>query len=253
MNETQINQLWEKTASPRYQKNPRNRRYNVSPEAKRQIAALWLSCKDTCEGDDEKATELFAWALEEFEKAGVNVLQPSAPADHKPPEMWKDIWGNPLPNPFQTNDLRGQTIVMQRDPGLAKWLKAFATDPYGAATSWADMKAQNLHLQSIKYDENTHLANVFANGSNETAKAKFTKDHPELVERLKFEAQPVAFPVGKTFDLTIQSRIAKNPKLGALLRGLDMHEKAFVEEARATAQAQRQAAEDQLKKLEGEA
>jgi hypothetical protein len=251
MNEAQIKNVWERVVRPLYKRNSRNRAYAVTPETIRQMVALYQACGDATDDDREKAHELFEWSLEEFSKAGVNNLQPPPPGDIKPPEIWKDIWGTPLPNPFANGDLKGQSLVMQRDPELAKWLKAFATDAYGAATSWADMQAQNLHLQSIKYNEDTHAANIYANpNATNTEIGRFEKDHPELVERLKFEAQPVAFPVGRTFNLTLQGKIAKTPKLASLFRGLAMHEKAFVEEARANAQAQRAAAEAELKKLQ---
>ena len=41
--------------------------------------------------------------------------------------MWTDLWGNALPNPFQTGDLKGQSLLTQHDPPLAAWLKKFAT------------------------------------------------------------------------------------------------------------------------------
>ena len=78
--------------------------------------------------------------------------------------MWKDIWGNPLPNPFDKTsaDLKGQTLVTQRDPMLAEWLKAFAESPYTAATSWADKQAALLKQQAIIVRQrHAHAANPY--------------------------------------------------------------------------------------------
>ncbi len=71
----------------------------------------------------------------------------------------------------QTGDLKGQTLVTQRDPELAKWLKAFATDPYGATTAWADAETKLLKQKAITYDADIHRTNPFANSANETDKA----------------------------------------------------------------------------------
>jgi hypothetical protein len=96
------------------------------------LVALYRACSDTTDST-EQAQELLNWSLERFTECGVNLLQSPPPAELKAPDMWRDLWGNPLPNPFQNNDLAGQTLVTRRDPILAKWLKKFAADAYGAA------------------------------------------------------------------------------------------------------------------------
>lgn len=139
------------------------------------------------------------------------------PNELKAPEAWRDPWGNPLPNPLATGDLQGQTLLMKRDAALGEWLKKFAESPYAAACEWRDKEAAILKQKALSYDADTHRVNVFANGANETDKATFVKNAPpEVVERCKWEATPVAFPTAKNFNLTAQSKIATVPRLSAL-------------------------------------
>ena len=69
--------------------------------------------------------------------------QPKPPNELKAPEAWRDPWDNPLPNPYVTDDLKGQTLLTQRDPEFAKWLKKYAESPYEAACEWQDQQAQS--------------------------------------------------------------------------------------------------------------
>src|SRR5262245_33982320 len=63
---------------------------------------------------------------------------------------------------------------------------------------------------------------------------------------------PVTFPTGKTFNLTIQGAIARNPRLAALLDSMNRQETQFVEESRAAARASLEAAQKNLKELEAD-
>jgi hypothetical protein len=102
----------------------------------------------------------------------------------------------------------------------------------------------------FKYDADTHKANPYVNGANETERGKFEKEHPDMVERCKAEAVPVGFPTGKDFNLTAQGRIARTPKLAALFDGMRRHERQSISEARAKAKADIEAAQKNLKDLE---
>jgi hypothetical protein len=136
MDNTDTTALWKNLVSPQYQDHPRSHDYALTPEAQRQLVALYRACQDT---DKEHASELFKWALQALADLGVNVLQPRPPAELKPPSNWTDLWGNPLPNPFTSGDVKGQTILTQRDPELAKWLKKFAENPIVATAEWQDL------------------------------------------------------------------------------------------------------------------
>ena len=245
-----VDSMWKTHVSQRYAKLARARPYATPPDAKRFLVWLWLTCERL---DEKEPGKLFASSLEQFaDQCSINVLQPKPPTEVKPPERWKDIWGNPLPNPFATGDLKGQTLVAQRAPELAKWLKAFATDPYGAATSWEDGQAALLKQQAITYDNDTHVANPYVNGANETDMGKFMKNaSPELVERCKWESKEVEFPgAGKNFNLTAQSKIATIPRLSAIWDSMVSQEREYVATERATLQRQRIEAESRLKALE---
>ena len=99
-----------------------------------------------------------------------------SPSELKAPEAWKDPWGNPLPNPFATGDLQGQSLLTQRDPMLAEWLKKFAASPYAAASEWADKQAAVLKQKTLVYDSDTHAMNPYVNNANETDKALFHRN-----------------------------------------------------------------------------
>jgi hypothetical protein len=73
---------------------------------------------------------------------------------------------------------------------------------------------------------------------------------PAVVERCKWEATPITFPTGKTSNLTVQSRIAKNSRLNALWNSTQEHERTHIASAKEAAKQQREQAEKALKALE---
>jgi hypothetical protein len=237
--------MWKTHVGQRYAKLERARPYALNNDAKRFLVWLWVACERLA--PDEPA-KLFEWALEKLaDEAGVNVLQPAVPNELTPRERWKDIWGTPLPNPYA----KGQSLVQQRDPELAKWLKAFATDPYGAATSWADAESKLLKQKALTYDADTHAINPYANGANETDKATFVRNADKAtVERCKWEAKPVTFPHAKDFDLTQQSKIVSVPRLSALWNGMTESEHEYIVAEKLALRQQREQAEARLKQLE---
>jgi hypothetical protein len=247
--QTGVVNMWKTHVAARYAKLARARPYALSDDAKRWITWLWVACEKL---DEAEPGKLFDWACEKFaDEAGVNVLQPAAPAEMKPPEMWKDIWGNPLPNPFANKDLKGQTLLQQRDPELAKWLKAYAESPYAAASEWADRTAALLKQKTLTYDADTHAINPYVNGANETERGQFVKNaSPEVAERCKWEAAPVTFPTAKDFNLTATSKIATVPRLSALWGAMNEQEREYVVAEKTALQQQRSAAETRLKALE---
>jgi hypothetical protein len=247
MTTEQIENVWRSHVLPIYNKMERARLYALNSDAKRHLVFLWRACRDL---DSDNAAELFQRSLEQLAECGVNVLQPLPPNELKAPEAWRDPWGNPLPNPWTTKDLAGQTALMQRAPDLGEWLKKFAESPYVAACEWADKQAAVLKQKAFRYD--SHSGNPFADGgANETDKAQFVKNAPpEVVERCKWEAKPVTFPTGKGFNLTAQSQISRIPKLSALFNAMMEREREWREGARAKAKAEIEAAQKHLKDLE---
>ena len=161
------------------------------------------------------------------------------------------MWGKPLPNPWATTDLKDQSLLTQRDAALAEWLKKFAESPYSAACEWQDKQAAVLTQKAIKYDGDSHVANVFCNGANETEKAQFVRNADKVtLERCKWEARPIEFPTGKSFNLTQQGKISRNPKLNGLISAANSYEREWREGARAKARADIEAAQKHLKELE---
>jgi hypothetical protein len=223
----------------------------MTPDAKRHLVWLWESCKAVAQPPQQPA-DAFKWALETLaDQCGINVLQPLPPAEPKVPEAWRDLWGNPLPNPWTTKDLKAQSLLAQRDPALAEWLQKFADSPYAAACEWQDKQAAALKQKAMKYDRDSHVANVFANGANETDKAQFVRNADKAtLERCKWEAVPVQFPTGKNYNLTQQSKISTIPRLSALFAAAMNHEREWREGARVKARADIEAAKKNLQDLE---
>jgi hypothetical protein len=250
--ETGVANMWKARVQAAYSKHGRARSYAVTPDAKRFLVWLWMAAEKLSPDNPDK---MFEWSLEKLaDDCGVNVLQPKPPNEVKPPEMWKDIWNRDLPNPFDkaSPDLKAQSLLTQRDPELAKWLKAFALSPYSALCEWKDNEAAILKKKAMSYDAGTHQVNVFANStSSETDKAAFLKNAPpEVVERCKWEARPIEFPGAQNFNLTAQSKIASVPRLSALWDAMVEQEREYVTAEKATLRQQRSEAEARLKALE---
>jgi len=248
---TNIDSLWKTHVGARYAKLERNRSYALPNDAKRFLCWLWVACERL---DRDNAGKLFESSLEQFADAGVNVLQPKPPADIEPPAMWKDLWNRDLPNPFDkaAPDLQGQSLVQQRDPKLAQWLKAFAESPYRALCEWQDQQAATLKRQAITYNADSHAINPWVNGADETTKGQFVKNAPpEVVERCRWESREVTFPAaGKNFDLTATSKIATVPRLNAIWSAMNEQEREFVMAEKASLRQQQSEAAARLKALE---
>jgi hypothetical protein len=247
-----IDNIWKGKVLPVYGAMERHRLYAITPDSRRFMAWLWRSCAEL---EPENPAKPFKWALETLaDECDVNVLQPLPPNELKAPERWRDLWGKPLPNPFATDDLKGQSLVTQRDAPLAEWLKKFAESPYQAAVEWQDRQAALLAQKAIKYDRDSHVANVFCNGSEETTKGRFIRDSDKAtVERHRWEARPIEFPTGKSFNLTAQGKISRNPKLNGLISAANNYEREWREGARAKARQDIEAAQKNLKELEAAA
>jgi len=244
MTNADIDRMWENVVRPLYIKNPRHREYNLSPDAKRQMVALYRACRDL---DGDNAASTFEWAIEKLADAGVNVLQPPPPDELRAPEPERDVFGNAMPNPWETKDLNGQRILTQRNPKLAALSKKLAENKWQAWADWQDEQAAVLKERATKYDSEMHKRNVYANGANETEVGNFTKSSPDLVPLFQRESRPVTFPIGKTRHLTTEGQIARTPKLAALVDGMKLHDEAFVADARAAARVKVEQAQQELK------
>jgi hypothetical protein len=253
-NEDRIANAWKDHVRELYQRGfpNRHRTYALTPDSQRHLVQLYWACKDACDDNSEAASKLFKTALEGFCDAGCNVLQPRPIGEIKPPEVWRDVFGNVLPNPFLKRadgktDVKGQTLVTQRDPWAAQWLRKFAEDLWAAAAEWQDLLAETQTQRDFTYNSDSHAANPYTKPNlSLSERSKFEKEHPDLVARLKTEAIPVAFPVGTNYNLTIQSRIAKTPQLAALLANVRRQEEQHVAQSEAAIRA----AQAHLKELE---
>ena len=250
--EQRIDNIWRGKVLPVYGSMERHRLYAITPDSRRFMAWLWRACAEL---DPDNPRDVFNWALETLaDQCGINVLQPLPPTVPKAPEAWRDLWGNPLPNPWVTKDLKAQSLLTQQDPPLAEWLQKFAESPYAAACEWQDKQAAVLTQKAVKYDSDSHTANPFCNGADETTKGRFIRDSDKAtIERNRWEARPIEFPIGKSFNLTAQGKISLNPKLNGLISAANNYEREWREGARAKARQDIEAAKRSLADLELEA
>ena len=165
--------------------------------------------------------------------------------------------GEALGNPFDFKDgaarLRATTALAKHDPELLAHFQSMHADPYGHVQALREAEAKRLVQASVKYSEAEHRANVFVNGSSETAKSKFVREFPDLVETYQREAQPIELPIGRDKNLTIASKIARrDPKLHAIVTRADETIRVWNQQERERLRAAKAQAEQELKKLEAE-
>jgi GAF domain-containing protein len=126
--------------------------------------------------------------------------------------------------------------------------------PWAAAVEWQDNRSAVLKQKAMKYDSDSHAANVFINGADETTKGRFIRDSDKAtVERHRWEARPIEFPIGKSFNLTQQGKISRNPRLNGLISAANNYEREWREGARAKARQDIADAQRNLKELEAAA
>jgi|SRR5262249_25774043 len=125
--------------------------------------------------------------------------------------------------------------------------------PYKTVAEHNATEAKRQTLSTIEYGEAQHKLNPFL-GDNETAKAEFVKRDPELAKFYEGEARPVSIPIfGRNRNQTVIGRLTKDPRMAALVQIAARIHENWLAEDRLTAQAQRKAAEETLKRLEGQA
>ena len=248
-----------KFALESYARLKHRRVYALTNDAKNVLAVLAAAllqkraAENRANSDEPSAREEMAQLITKLANAGVNLLQ-RRPSDPPPtPKPWIDpVTGNPLPNPFAKNapDLKGQTILTQRDPALAKHLKAMADDPYATIAKLQDEQVERESLGAIPYDEKIHKLNPFL-GDNKTAQSEFVKRDPELAKFYSEEAKPVEIPLfGRNKNMTVEARLYKDSQAAAVLKIGTVIAKQWLESDRAAAAEARANAEAELEKLQ---
>ena len=168
------------------------------------------------------------------------------------PKVWRDpVALEPLSNPFRTKDLKAQTVLQQRDPELAAHYKAMAADPYGTLAKMQDETAARVAMEAIPYGESEHAVNPFRT-NDFSAQSAFIKNAPAgLVEFCKSEAKDVEVPIfGRNRNLTVEGQLAKDPAMLALMKTAQQIRDTWAREDRLAAQAKREAADAEIKRLE---
>src|SRR6266576_7292442 len=114
-----------KFALEAYRSLPHPRTYALTDDAKTVLAifaqALFQrrAAEDRTNTNNPTAQEERAQLIQKLSDAGTNLLQIRPNEPEPPPKPWIDpVSGQQLPNPFNKKnpDLKGQTLLMQRDP-----------------------------------------------------------------------------------------------------------------------------------------
>jgi hypothetical protein len=209
------NRFWQNAAKPAYQGLERNRSYAIDADAMRSLAALYKAAQQL--SDEMEAGATFSFAVKELANLGANVLQ-SSPTEPPPkPQPWVDeVTGQPLPSPFQieneTARRKALVTLAKADPALFEHFKAMHDDAYGHILKLREAEAKRLREKSFTYGSDEIANNVFLKGDL-TAQGKFTRDHPELAEVYRREAQPVSLKL----NVTQRGQLTKHPRLAAIV------------------------------------
>src|SRR5262249_10156397 len=144
----------------------------------------------------------------------MRLVQPRPSEPLKMPELWiNPLSGQPLPPPKGPDE---RAILAKTDSELLGLLDEMEARPYATVKKLRDAEEKRVRQAAVKYCEAEHRANVFANGASETEKAKFTRDYPGLVEIYKRETEPIQLPFGTNKNLTIASKLSRDPRLHAI-------------------------------------
>jgi hypothetical protein len=230
-----------------------NRSYALTPEAEIMLSALAaaMAQQRKAEGKDELYAEgPFKWLLNQLSQSGCNILQ-QRPTDPKPlPKPWTHpITGQPLPPPTSPDE---RAVLAKVDPALLDWYDRMQKAPYKTLADHMAQQAFRNALSSIPYGPQEHERNPFR-GKDETAKAQLVKRDPELAKFYQAEAVPVEIPLfGRNRNITIAGKLTKDPMSNAIVQIAEQIHKGWVADDQARAQAQRSAAEAELKRLQEE-
>ena len=103
--------------------HPRWREYTLTDEARLRLEILSFAC------NQDKG--VFLDALEDLSGSyGLNVLKPPLKREWEAPPLLTDDSGQPLPNPWLSNNVADQRAITKSDPELAEHLRQMATNPY---------------------------------------------------------------------------------------------------------------------------
>jgi hypothetical protein len=260
-NQTQRQHLI-KLALESYRQLAHSRTYALTPEGTNTLATLAAAivqkraAEDRTNSSEPTLRDEIGALIQKLADTGCNLLQRRPSDPPLTPKPWRDpVTDATLPNPFAKNapDLKGQTILTQRDPALAKHLKAMAEDPYATIAKLQDEEAERQSLAAIPYDEKIHQLNPFL-GNNATALAEFVKRDPMLAAFYREEAKPVEIPLfGAQRNLTVEGKLFRDAQAAAVLKlarvisrqWLDADKQAAIE-ARAQAQKELERLQQQI-------
>jgi hypothetical protein len=164
------------------------------------------------------------------------------------PKPWLDpITGAPLPPP---TSLEERSVLAKVDPDLLAWYDRMEKSPYKTVADHLAEEAHRKALGGIPYGQEHHKTNPFR-GNDQTAKAQLVKRDPDLAKFYEEEAKPVEIPLfGRNRNITVTGRLTKDPLSSAIVQIAEQIHKTWVADDQTRAQAQRSAAEAELKRLQ---
>jgi hypothetical protein len=126
-----------------------------------------------------------------------------------------------------------------------------AADPYGRVLELREQEAAALRSKAITYGVAEHKANPFVNGATETEKAKFVQNtSADVAEFYRNETRPIELPIGNRKNHTVAGKIARVPRLHAIVTRADEIMRVWQQQERERLQAEKAEAEKRLRILE---
>jgi len=181
------------------------------------------------------------------------LVQQRGTTEEELPEIPKDVFGRPLPNPWIGGSLSERNAVFKFSEALAKHFERLAKGGgWQMHLEGLEREASRALVNAVPYGPEQHAENVFRAG-NATERTLFINANtPEKVALYEREAKPIKLPWSHaTLDRTELTRITKaDAELGALMIDAEQIQTGWAQEQEQIALAEVEAAKQKLQDAE---
>ena len=198
MTDHKQSQTWASRFTAALRKVKNNRAYALNEGASLAGAAICKAWHDSRHWTLKSDDDLEAFVERVARHVPEELLQQRGDAEQPLPEIPKDIFGRPLPNPWESGGIPDErAAVVAFSPALAKHMEELAQGrPWRIHNEGLKREASRAITAGIKYGEKEHSENVFR-GDNRTTQSEFVNSNqhlPEVVEFYQREASDAMLP-----------------------------------------------------------